>query len=178
MEFLSSNILRLLVLTAATRQLAEDYGVEPTSAYTDSLAVQEQSAEVLPPEAAEASVVIGSSGDYLSDILTSIGRQTLVEDGAEEPNTDEALVRGQDVLSVWLTKNEPEIDPQFGIEVNNLEPTVSDTSTSFAVSDEATIARRSDLFGGDPAQLSAADQEELTELTDYARSLPESQRCG
>lgn len=178
MEFLSSNVLHLLVLEEAARQLAEDYAVEPTAAYTERVATQEQTASVLPPEAAEASVAVTSSGAYVSDILTSVGRLALEEDGVAEPSTEEALARGQDVLSVWLAEHEPEVDPQYGLEVVDLQPTSVDTSTSFVVSDESVVAGTSSLFGRDPQQLTPEEQEELAELADYARGLPDSQRCG
>jgi len=178
MEFLASNVLHLLVLAEAARQLAADYGVEPTAAYTDRVATQEQTAAVLAPEAAEASVVVDSSGAYIGDVMTSIGRLALVEDGVAEPSTDEALARGQDVLSVWLAENEPEVDPQYGLEVVDLQPTSVDTSTSFVVSPETDVAGRSYLFGLDQQQLTPEEQEQLAELVDYARGLPDSQRCG
>ncbi len=160
MEFLSSNILHRLVLSAATRQLAEDYGVEPSSAYANTLATQEQTAAVLEPEAAEARVTVDASGAYVNDILTSIGRQLLVDDGIAEPSTEESLARGEDVLTVWLAENEPEVDPQYGLEVLDLQPTFVDNSTSIAVSDKA--------LAGSPGE---PDPE-------YAGTLPDSQRCG
>lgn len=159
-EFLSSNILFRLALSSAARQLAEDYGVEPTAAYADNLATLEQTVSVLEPQAAEARIAVDSSGTYVNDVLGSIGRQELEAEGVAEPTTDDSLARGQDELKDWLTENRPDIDPQYGLEVNDLQPVFVDTSTSFAASDQAVAGA-----GREP---DAA----------YAATLPESQRCG
>lgn len=160
MEFLSSNILFRLALSSAARQLADDYGVEPTAAYTDNLATLEQTVAVLEPQAAEARIAVDGSGTYVNDILSTIGRRQLEEDGVAKPTTDDSLARGQDVLKVWLSDNEPDIDPQYGLEVVGLQPTFIDTGTSFAASDGAVA--------GASREPDAA----------YAATLPESQRCG
>lgn len=160
MEFLSSNILFRLALSSAARQLADDYGVEPTAAYVDNLATLKQTVSVLKPQAAEARLAVDSSGTYVSDVLSTIGRQQLVEDGVAEPTTDDSLARGQDVMKRWLSDNEPEIDPQYGLVVDDLAPAFVDTSTSFAASDQAVAGA---VRQPDPS---------------YAASLPDSQRCG
>lgn len=174
MEYFSGNILHLLALSAAARQLADDYGVQPTAAYTDSLSTLKQTVSVLEPEAAEARIAVDSSGPYVSDILTSIGRQQLEADGVAEPTTDDSLARGQDVMTVWLTENEPVIDPQYGLEVDGLQPSFVDLNTSGAVSDAAKLAARAHLLFGSPE----LTEEQQTERDDFASSLPSSQRCG
>lgn len=173
-DFLAGNILFRLALSAAARQLAADYGVEPTAAYTDSLATLKQTVAVLTPAAAEARLAVDSSGTYVDDILGTIGRQQLEEDGVADPTAEDSLARGRDVLRVWLTENEPDIDPQYGLEVNDLQPDFIETGTSLAASDSARLAARAHLLFGSPD----LTEDEQRELADYARSLPSSQRCG
>lgn len=159
-EFLSSNILFRLALSSAVRQLADDYGIEPTAAYTESLATLEQTVASLKPQAAEARLAVDSSGTYVNDILSTLGRQQLEAEGVAEPTTDDSLAKGQDMLKVWLSENQPDVDPQYGLKIDDLQPSFVDDSTSFAVSDAAVAgaARTPDAA--------------------YAGSLPESQRCG
>ena len=160
MEFLVSNILYRLALSAAARQLADEYGVTPSSAYTENVATLEQTVSELEPLAAEARLAVEGGGAYVSDILTSIGRQELESDGVADPSEEEALARGQDVMTVWLAENEPDVDPQYGLRINDLQPSFIDTSTSFAVSDEAVAGSNREPDSS------------------YAGELPDSQRCG
>jgi hypothetical protein len=173
MNVVSGSVVQVLAMNAAARQLAEEYGVEPSSNYVSNLANIEQSSEGMPEDAAEANVTLRSGAAYATDILTTIGRQELEAEGVEEPNTDEALAKGQDILSVWLAENEPEIDPQYHLAIADFQPEALDTSTSYAFSGGSKAAALSDLFA-----FTELDEKQTEEFTTYARDLPESQRCG
>lgn len=160
MQVLTSSVVQTLAMTSAAGQLADDYDVTPSAAYTETLANLEQSGEVLPAAAGKAKVELESSEAYVTDLLGGIGRKTLAEDGVEEPSSDDALARGRDLLSVWLASHETEFDPQYGVALGEQQPEFADTSVSFAVSD---LAVQGSAAEADPA---------------YVRSLPESQRCG
>jgi hypothetical protein len=173
MNVVSGSVVQVLAMNAAARQLAEEYDVEPSSTYVSSVADIEQSSEGMPEDAAEANVTLRTGAAYATDILTSIGRQALEEDGVQNPNSDEALKRGQDILSVWLAENEPEIDPQYHLAIVDFQPAALDTSTSYAVSGGSKAAALADLFA-----FTELDPQQTEEFTAYARDLPESQRCG
>jgi hypothetical protein len=173
MNVVSGSVVQVLSMNAAARQLAEEHGVEPSSDYVSNLANIEQSSEGMPEDAREANVTLRSGAAYATDILTTIGRQELEAEGVEEPNSDEALAKGQDVLSVWLAENEPEIDPQYHLAIADFQPQALDTSTSYAVSGGSKAAALSDLFA-----FTELDEAQTEEFTAYARDLPESQRCG
>jgi hypothetical protein len=173
MNVVSGSVVQVLTMNAAARQLAEEHGVEPSSNYVSNLANIEQSSEGMPEDAQEANVTLRSGAAYATDILTTIGRHELEAEGAEEANSDEALAKGQDVLSVWLAENEPEIDPQYHIAIGDFQPEALDTSTSYAVSGGSKAAALSDLFA-----FTELEPEQHEEFTAYARDLPESQRCG
>jgi hypothetical protein len=173
MNVVSGSVVQVLSMNAAARQLAEEHGVEPSSDYVSNLANIEQSSEGMPEDAREANVTLRSGAAYATDILTTIGRQELEAEGVEEPNSDEALAKGQDVLSVWLAENEPEIDPQYHLAIADFQPEALDTSTSYAVSGGSKAAALSDLFA-----FTELDEAQTEEFTAYARDLPESQRCG
>lgn len=173
MEVVVENLVQTLTLTAVARQMAEEYGVTASAAYAESLAQLEQASEALEPEAAEAKVAVESGGSYVNDILESIGRQSLTADGTAEPSSEEAVARGLELRSEWLAENETEIDPQYAVELGETQPEFVDTTTSVAVSDLSRAGERVYLFGSPELT-----EEENQQLDDYARSLPESQRCG
>jgi hypothetical protein len=156
---LSAGILQRLALSSAAEQLADEYDVEPTAQYKASLATLTKSTEVLDDDEAEARIEVESSPPYVADILTTIGTQDLVDDGVSEPTSDDALARGQELLSQWLADQEPDIDPSYGFVLDSAQPEPVDSSTSFAVSDTAKAG--------------SADESD----PDYARGLPASQRC-
>ena len=78
-------------------------------------------------------------------------------------SVEDATARGKELLSTWLAVNEPEIDPQYGLKLVELQPEYLDTAVSFPVSDSAK--------GG---ALAPGDEDQAA----YARTLPDSQRCG
>ncbi|GAA2129463.1 hypothetical protein [Nocardioides bigeumensis] len=160
MSIITSNVVQTLSMTAAAEQLADDYDVTPSVTYAAALANLEQTVTSLEKDAADARVELERSIDYVTDVLTLVGRLELEKDGITDASSDDALAKGQDALDIWLAKNEPEIDPQYGLALVEMQPETRDTSTSFAVSDLALQGAAEEL---DPA---------------YARSLPESQRCG
>jgi len=160
MSIITSNVVQTMSMSAVAREMAEDYDVAPSATYAGALANLRQTVAGLDEDAADARIELETSVDLVTDVLTAIGRQELEADDVTDPGSEESLAKGQDVMAVWLAENEPEIDPQYGLALVELQPEVRDTSTSFAVSELATQGSAEQI---DPA---------------YARSLPESQRCG
>ena len=163
MEVVTSNVVQTLTMTAVARQLAEEHGVEPSTTYEQNLANLEQAGDALADDAGEAKVTIESGLAYVNDILEQVGRKTLAEDGVTDPTVEDATARGKELLSTWIAVNEPEIDPQYGLKLVELQPEYVDTAVSFPVSDSAK--------GG---ALAPGDEDQAA----YARTLPDSQRCG
>ena len=76
-------------------------------------------------------MTIESGLAYVNDILEQIGRKTLAEDGVTDPTVEDATARGKELLSTWIAVNEPEIDPQYGLKLVELQPEYVDTAVSF-----------------------------------------------
>ncbi len=163
MEVVTTNVVQTLTMTAIARQLADDYDVTPSATYEENLANLEQAGDALADDAGEAKVTVESGIAYVNDILEQIGRKTLAEDGVTDPSVEDATARGKELLSTWIAVNDPEIDPQYGLKLVQLQPEFVDTTVSFPASD---TAKQGALEPG------AEDQ------AAYAKTLPESQRCG
>ena len=173
MNMLSSVVLQALAMDSIIDQLAEDYDVEPSEAYQQQAADREQGFATLDPDQAEAALLVQGSALYRTDILTEIGRQELEEEGVAEPTVDDALARGTDILSVWLTANPPRIDPQYHLTMDTPQAGSADTTTSHAVTTAAVDAMLADQFA-----IRELEAEEGERFTTYVRSLPATQRCG
>lgn len=167
MDVAKASVVDALAMQAVGQQLADDYAVQPGTSYTDARANLEQTAAAAgaDEDVTEAVVTVDSTIDYVSAVLVEIGRELLAEEGVEDAADEAALERGTEVLGTWLADNEPEIDPRYGMALVTLQPERVDTSTSFAVSEAATGASTENL-------------QDQAAMTAYARTLPESQRCG
>lgn len=173
MNVLSSVVLQALTMNSIIDQLADDYGVEPSEAYAQQATDRELSFGTLDPDQAEAALLVQGSALYRDDILTSIGRQQLEEEGVAEPGVDDSLAHGNDLLSQWLVANPPVIDPQYHLSMDTPQASSVDTSTSRAVTTTAV-----DALLADQIAIRALEDDESERFTTYIRSLPASQRCG
>ena len=173
MNVLASVVLQSLAMNSIIDQLAEDHDVEPSEAFEQQAADREQSFATLDPDQAEAALLVQGSALYRDDILTTIGRQQLEEEGVAEPSVDDALAQGNDILSVWLVENPPRIDPQYHLTMDTPQAGSVDTTTSHAVTTAAVDAMLADQFA-----IRALEEDESERFTAYVRSLPATQRCG
>ncbi len=159
-RYIRGGVAAQLTLVSAARQLAAQYGVEPGQQYDQKVAELQGAVATLSEGEQEAVLAIESSGTYISGVLQAIGEQQLSAEGGAAPSSEEAAAAGRKVFNDWLTENDVQIDPQFGVEIEDGQVVTTDTSVSVAVGEAATNG-----------QAEAPDEE-------YSRSLASSHRCG
>jgi peptidyl-prolyl cis-trans isomerase SurA len=172
---LRGELLQLVVQQAAVEQLLEENDLDvpavPEASVQDFLDQQFAGATDRQAEGlgvgAEAVIVVQSG-------LTALGTQLLRDEGQQvDPSQQDAAVqRGFEALSQWLLDNEVELNPVYGVtldEEGRLSAEADDTSV--VVSEEAGYAAQPDAE-------SPPSQEEQDDRQAYLDSLPASQTCG
>jgi hypothetical protein len=159
-SYLRGGVAGQLTLVEAARQLASEEGVEPGTDYTRKVSDLRDAVADLPEEQADAVVEIESSSTYLTSVLDAVGRKQLAASGAKDTGTEAAGAAGQKALTAWIDDHDVQIDPEYGVEIENGKAVPVDGSVSFAVGDAAR-----------KGTAATPDQQ-------YAASLPDSHRCG
>ncbi len=105
--------------------------------------------------------------------VTIFGSQVLQEEGAQvDPNQQEAAFqRGSEALSEWLGDHDIELNPVYGVAIDEDGRLVDDDGTSVVVSTEAGYAAQ-------PDQEDPPTEDEQKDRQEYIDSLPASQTCG
>ena len=137
-------------------ELAEDV-IDPDSVDDEQVAAARQQAaeslEALPERLRP--VFDDAVADFATTQLglAALGRESLREQGEEEPAQEAALAEGQRLLQEHAAELDVSVDPRFGVlEEGRLGP--SDGSLSVAVSEEAKASSAGDAVGSDlPANL-------------------------
>ncbi|WP_341928137.1 hypothetical protein [Nocardioides psychrotolerans] len=155
-----SGIAGQLALVSAADQLADDYGVEPADDYQRALADIEKQIGDFSESQQEAVLEVEGAATYVAAVQLSVGEQILRDEGVAEPGPTEAGERGLAAFTTWLDDNDVELNPEYGISVDDASIDTDDQSVSFAVGETALMGLAEEP---DPA---------------YAASLPDSQRCG
>jgi len=158
--YLRGRVAGQLALVLAAEQLADEYGVEPTSDYERAVSGIEAQTTMLTDEQREAVVELEASSTYIAAVQAALGMQLLSDEGVTEPTTDEAGQRGQEAYNEWLDAHEVTFNPEYGVTVEDGALVSADTQLSFPV--------------GEVAKAGEADEPDQ----DYSKALPESQRCG
>ncbi len=159
-RYLRGGVVGQLALVSAARQLAAEYDVEPGVQYEQKVAELRAAVATLDEGAQDAVVTIESAGTYLSSVATAVGTQLLTDAGESDPGASEARAAGEQALVTWLDENDVQIDPRFGVRIEQGAVVPADGSVSTAVGD---TARAGIVDSPDP---------------EYAASLPASLRCG
>jgi hypothetical protein len=160
LRYLRGGVAGQLALVAAAEQLADEYDVEPGAQYDQKVAELKGAVATLPEEQQDAVIEVESSASYLSGVQQAVGTEVLRRQGTAQPTTAEAGQAGQRALNDWLDEHDVDIDPQFGVKLEDGQAVPVDTSLSHAV---GSTAKKGDADTPDPA---------------YAGSLPSSHRCG
>lgn len=156
-------VVESLSLREAAGQLADQLGVEPGQASATANASLEKSLATLPKDQQHAVRVVEQARSYLSDVLTTIGRDGLVATGTSAPDNDASLAAGQKALGAWIDSHDVELDPRYDLTLSGDAASQQvDTSLSTAVS---ALAK-----GGAPGQAQPP--------ASYTKALPSSQTCG
>jgi hypothetical protein len=159
-QYLRSGVAGQLALVSAARQLADEQGVGAGIQYDRKVGELESATSTLPEEQQEAVLEVESAPAYLAGVLQAVGEKLLAADGTDRPDAAAAAAEGEKALSAWVTENEVEIDPQFGLVIEDGKPVAADTSISYGV--------------GTAAENGVAEAPDQA----YAASLPDSLRCG
>lgn len=158
--YLRGGVAGQLTLVEATRQLAREEGVQAGADYTRKVADLRAAAADLPADQADAVVEIESSATYLSSTLEAVGRKRLEESGVQDAGPTPAAEEGRKALSAWIEDHDVEIDPEYGVAIEDGQAVPADGSVSFAV--------------GEAARQGSAETPDQA----YAASLPDAHRCG
>lgn len=137
-------------------ELAEDL-VDPESVDPDQVAAAvEQAAPSVEALPADLRPTFSDAVEAFATAqlgLTALGRESLVEEGTEEPDEQAAATEGQRLRAQYAEEAGVAVDPRFGVfEEGRVQP--SDGSLSVAVSDAAKASSGGDAVGTDlPANL-------------------------
>lgn len=165
MSFVRAYVVRNLTLKAAAEQLADSYSVQLPADYRQAVRdLRDQVAATFPADRVDDVVEVESVGAYLQAVEVEVGGILLADSGDSGADDAAKLARGKDALTEWIAEHPAEVNPRYGIKVSSTDvqdpPQFVDTSTSFALTDEAV-----------KGDLDEPDQE-------YAATLPSAQRCG
>jgi hypothetical protein len=164
MSYVRGYVVRNLAVRAAAEQLAEDYDVQLPASYAESVrSLREQLAAGFREDRIDDVVEVESVGAYVQAVQLEVGRLLLAGEGDSGAAQDAQLARGQQAMTEWLGEHPAEVNPRYGIKVVDVSldaPAFVDTSTSYALSENATKGAQAE-----PDQA-------------YAAGLPASQRCG
>lgn len=171
------QVVSSLVLREIADQMAEEFDVSPGQGYAQSVEQAKSQSESLPADEQDAAVLIDSTGGYLQDIAIASAQADLAAEGVTGLDQEQVTEKAIDLFANWGDRSPIELNPKFGVQFEEgqfLPVEGGDLSTG--VSEDAKDAEIIQRFE------TAADQQEQVELaqqlTGYARTLPESQRCG
>ena len=153
-HYLRGRVAGSLALRNAADQFAADHDVTADPAYDAAVKQAEQGLADLPDDQQQAVIDVQGADSYVQAVEKSVGASL----GASGDKAQVAA--GQKAFAQWLSDNDVQIDPRFGVSIDSGSAAPTDTSVSFAV--------------GDTAKKADADQPD----TDYAGALPDTQRCG
>ena len=146
-------------------QLAAEYDVEPGDAYDEQVVQIETQARAARARASATAVVDPPAGGPVRRGRADRGRRTAARGRGLDGRAARAqLARGQEAFADWIDENGVDIDPQFGVELDNGQVTPVDTSLSVPVGDSAKAAakRRRAGPGRTPPRCPAAHTLRLT----------------
>jgi hypothetical protein len=159
MRYLAHDFATTLVEEAAAEQLAEEYDVEPSAAYKESLAQLEPQRADLDEEQQDAVREVIGARAYTDDVLAQIGRTELEDQGQDDATPEDQLAAGRERLNAWVADHDVEINPRYAVELGTVGQV--DTDLSFAVDDQAKggLAAEvdADYTSGLPAHLVCLD---------------------
>lgn len=152
-HYLRSQVAGALALRVAADQFAAEQGVSAAEDYDQAVAQAREQLGPMPEDEVQALIDVQGVPTYVQAVEKSVGEQ-------QGANGNAATKAGEEAFLAWLEDHDIDLDPRFGISIENGVTAPADTSLSYGLSETATKAN--------------ADQPD----TDYAAALPDSQRCG
>lgn len=135
LRYVANQFATILVVHAAAEQLADQYGVEPSSAYKGGLAEIEPEIERLSGDQQDAFREILGADRYNNDVLTQIGEISLHDKGTTDATQDDSYAEGQELLAAWVADHDVEVNPKYAVDLDATGQV--DTDLSFAVGSTA-----------------------------------------
>lgn len=171
------QVLSSLVLREIADQMAEEFDVTAGEGYAQVVQQTRARTQTLAADERDAAITVDSTGGYLQEIAIAAAEADLAGDGVTGLTQDQVTERAIDLFANWSDRSPIELNPKFGIEFDQGQfVPVENGELSIGVSEDAETAQLVQAFEN-------ADNEEeqialSRQLTGYARTLPESQRCG
>lgn len=154
--YLNQTVAGSLALRSAADQLLAANDVELDGSYDAAVEQAKQQFADLSGARLDAFIEVAGAQTYAAATAIAVGRAEL----GGSPTDEEALAAGQQELTSWIDDHDVEIDPRYGVNIDDGQVALEDSSLSFGLSDTAKQA--------------GAEQPDTT----YAAGLPSTQRCG
>ena len=145
------------------QQLADQYGVQPSSQYQQAVNNLRQQFASAPSDVRDAGIEVGGGDVYLKTVQLAVGKKLLEQSGQSNPSPKASFARGQVATEDWLKDHTIDVDPSLGVTFDKTgTPTYKRDSTSYPLSTLASQGTSGPTDAPDPA---------------YVASLPSSQVC-
>ncbi len=131
LRYVTNQFATILVVRAAAEQLADQYDVEPSSAYKRGFAQLEPEIEDLSEDQQEAFREILGADNYSQDVLPQIGAASLQDQGTTDATEEDQYAEGQKVLAAWIAEHDVEVNPKYAVDLDGTGQV--DTDLSYAV---------------------------------------------
>jgi len=162
MRFIRQFVAASLSERLIGEQLAEQYDVKPAKGYAQSQANVRQQFASAPQDQLDAVLDVEGGDPFLQNVQVAVGQQLTGNSGEATADLKAAQQRGQVATQDWLADHTVEVDPVFGVGVEDGQVQVVRDETSYPVSALAVSGAKS---GNQPD-------------ASYTSSLSPSQLCG
>jgi peptidyl-prolyl cis-trans isomerase SurA len=162
-SFARSYLLVSLVQESIGRQVAAEYDVTAGPDYLTRVAGVREQLKAVPDAQRDALLILNTGTPYHDAVLQEAAKAVLAEQGVASPSPEQVQGQTKLLAAQWAAGNVVDVDPRFSVTVTDgVAAPTGNGSLGLAVSGAATSGAVED-----PATLS-----------EYAQSLPASQRCG
>jgi hypothetical protein len=162
MRFIRQFVAASLTERLIGEQLAAQYDVKPAKGYAQSQAQVRQQFASAPEDQRDAVLDVEGGDPFLQNVQVAVGQQLTGNSGEATADLKAAQQRGQVATQEWLNDHSVEVDPVFGVGVEDGQVKLVRDETSYPVSALAVSGAKS---GSQPD-------------AGYTSSLSPSQICG
>jgi peptidyl-prolyl cis-trans isomerase SurA len=144
LRYVTNQFATILVVHAAAEQLADDYGVEPSSTSKGALAQIEPEIADLSEDQKDAFREILGADHYSEDVLTQIGEISLKDQGTTDSTADDQNAEGHKLLDAWVADHDVEVNPKYAVDLGQDGQVDTDLSVPLSKSAKAGLAAQPD----------------------------------
>lgn len=169
-----SQVVQTRLLEIAAKSLVDELDPRFRASYEDDVARIQEAYADLPDDEAQTLIDGDLASNYVVTAGLSLGDELLRAESGSEPTDDSlSFQRGLAAMQQWLTEHDVEINPVYGLRLDDTGTFVGDPGLSQPESDEATAAQ--DVVD---LNLYTLDQAGVDELNAAAAGLPGDEVCG